>query len=119
MLLDFNSRFKLGKHQKIDVRITPKIGPEILTGSSRLKAGTATKMVLNMITTLAMVRLGKVRENLMIDLKPSNVKLKDRAVRIVQQLTGCEPAKARISLEAADWVIKDALKRIPKSSAER
>lgn len=117
VLLDFNVHFKLEKHQKIDARITPKIGPEILTGSSRLKAGTATKMVLNMITTLAMVRLGKVRENLMVDLKPSNVKLKDRAVRIVQQLTGCEAAQARASLEAADWVIKEALKRIPKLSA--
>ena len=74
-------------------------------------------MVLNMITTLAMVRLGKVRQNLMIDLNPSNVKLKDRAIRIVVQLTGCQPAQAQAALQASGWVIKAALQRLPKSSA--
>jgi len=70
--------------------VAPAIGPEVLTGSTRLKAGTATKLILNCITTLAMVRLGKVCENLMVDLDPKNKKLRDRAVRIARTLTGME-----------------------------
>ena len=61
--------------------ITPVVGPEVISGSTRLKAGTATKLILNIFTTLAMVRLGKVRGNLMVDLQPANVKLRDRAVQ--------------------------------------
>lgn len=90
--------------------LAPDTGPEILTGSTRLKSGTATKLVLNMLTTIAMTRLGKVEGNLMIDLNPSNVKLRDRAVRIVASLTGREPADARELLEKAEWSVPAALK---------
>ena len=73
---------------KVDVVIRPLTGPEVLTGSTRLKAGTATKLVLNQITTLAMVQLGKVYENLMVDLRATNTKLVDRATRMIATLTG-------------------------------
>ena len=89
--------------------VAPAIGPEVLTGSTRLKAGTATKLILNCITTLAMVRLGKVRGNLMVDLDPKNEKLRDRAVRIVQTLTGAGEGKARATLVRSGWVVKEAL----------
>ena len=72
--------------------IAPNLSPELLTDSTRLKCGTATKLILNIFTTLAMVRLGKVRSNLMIDLQPSNVKLRQRAMRIVRELTGADTA---------------------------
>ena len=92
--------------------LAPKIGPEVLTGSTRLKAGTATKLILNCITTLAMVQLGKVAGNLMVDLDPKNKKLRERAVRIVQTLTGTEAATAHAALVHANWVVKDALRRL-------
>ena len=81
----------------------------MLTGSTRLKAGTATKLVLNLITTLALARSGKVMSNLMIDLHPSNSKLRGRAVRIVRDLTGAEEAVARAALETKGWVIRQAV----------
>ena len=82
----------------------------MLTGSTRLKAGTATKVILNMFTTLAMARLGKVKGNLMVDVNPSNEKLRQRAVRIVQTLTGAEAAAAREALEKAKWNVRACLK---------
>ncbi len=95
-------------HPLLDRAILPDTGPEILTGSTRLKAGTATKLVLNLITTLAMTRSGKVMGNLMIDLNPSNGKLRDRAVRIVRDLTGVDEATARATLESKGWVVRAA-----------
>lgn len=91
-----------------DVVIAPDVGPEILTGSTRLKAGTATKLILNMITTLAMTRVGKVVSNLMVDLNPSNVKLRDRAVRILCELTGRGVEAVREALEKSGWIVKNA-----------
>jgi N-acetylmuramic acid 6-phosphate (MurNAc-6-P) etherase len=91
-----------------DVLIAPDVGPEILTGSTRLKSGTATKLILNMITTLAMTRVGKVISNLMVDLSPSNVKLRDRAVRILCELTGEGGESVREALVRSGWVVKDA-----------
>lgn len=91
-----------------DVLIAPDVGPEILTGSTRLKSGTATKLILNMITTLAMTRVGKVISNLMVDLSPSNVKLRDRAVRILCELTGEGGESVRQALVRSGWVVKDA-----------
>jgi N-acetylmuramic acid 6-phosphate etherase len=91
-----------------DVVIRPLTGPEVLTGSTRLKAGTATKLVLNQITTLAMVQLGKVYENLMVDLRVTNAKLRDRAARIVSELTGLHRAEARELLESAGNDVKVA-----------
>jgi N-acetylmuramic acid 6-phosphate etherase len=93
-----------------DKVIAPNLGPEVLTGSTRLKSGTATKLLLNIFTTLAMTQTGKVMSNLMVDLNPSNVKLRDRAVRIVQQLTHSDEASARAALEASGWVVKAASK---------
>jgi N-acetylmuramic acid 6-phosphate etherase len=88
------------------------LGPELLTGSTRLKSGTATKLILNMFTTLALVRLGKVRSNLMIDLHPANAKLRARAVRIVRELTGAAQANAQEALESRGWQIKEAIARL-------
>jgi len=85
-------------------------GPEVLTGSTRLKAGTATKLVLNMLTTIAMIRLGKVKSNLMVDVKPANAKLRARACRIVATLRGCSEGEARRRLARCRWNVKKALR---------
>lgn len=87
-----------------DLAIEPVAGPEVLTGSTRLKAGTAQKMVLNMISTGAMVGIGKVYENLMVDVMPTNEKLRVRARNIVTEATGCTPEQAVKLLEAAGSV---------------
>ena len=108
ILLAFNPHLKISRAARPTLLITPNLGPELLTGSTRLKAGTATKLILNMFTTLAMVRLGKVVSNLMVDLNPSNVKLRDRAVRIVQELRGVDCATAQDALEKSGWVIQRA-----------
>ena len=84
-------------------------GPEILTGSTRLRAGTATKLVLNMLSTGAMVKLGKVYGNLMVDVQPTNAKLRQRAVRIVTESTGIEASTAEALLQAANWQVKTAV----------
>lgn len=107
-----NPHLRFPSGSKPDVVIDPDVGPEVLTGSTRLKSGTATKLILNMVTTLAMTQLGKVVSNLMVDLNPSNTKLRDRAIRIVQEITGCERAVAQLALEAAGWVVKDALEAV-------
>jgi N-acetylmuramic acid 6-phosphate etherase len=90
----------------VDLVIHLAVGPEVLTGSTRLKAGTATKAALNIISTGAMVALGKVRGNLMIDLHTSSRKLRDRAVRVVAQLAGCDYDSARNMLEANGWNLR-------------
>lgn len=92
-----------------DVGIEIDTGPEVLTGSTRLKAGTAQKMVCNMLSTAAMVRAGKVYGNLMVDVKPTNAKLIDRARRIVAEATEADPATAAALLEAADGHVKTAI----------
>lgn len=112
ILLCFNPHLAIPKADRPTLILAPRIGPEILTGSTRLKAGTATKLVLNMFTTLAMVRLGKVLGNLMIDVKATNTKLRDRAVRIVQELTGADYAMAQTALAACSWKIKPACARL-------
>ena len=81
-----------------DITITTAVGPEALTGSSRLKSGTAQKMVLNMLTTAAMIRLGKCYQNLMVDVQATNQKLKARAIRIVMQATDCDQTTAEQTL---------------------
>jgi N-acetylmuramic acid 6-phosphate etherase len=93
----------------VDVVIRPLTGPEVVTGSTRLKAGTATKLVLNTISTLAMVRLGKVYENLMVDLRATNAKLQDRAERIVATVTGQPRERCRDLLRGADGHVKLAI----------
>ncbi|MCK6482082.1 MAG: N-acetylmuramic acid 6-phosphate etherase [Planctomycetes bacterium] len=89
--------------------IALETGPEVLAGSTRLKAGTATKMVLNMISTAAMVRLGKAYDNLMVDVRASNAKLALRARRIVESIAGATPAAARAALEACGGEAKTAV----------
>lgn len=84
-------------------------GPEVLTGSTRLRAGTATKLVLNMLSTCAMVKLGKVYGNLMVDVQPTNDKLRQRAIRIVTEITGVEEAAATALLQEAGWQVKTAV----------
>jgi N-acetylmuramic acid 6-phosphate etherase len=92
-----------------DLLVGLGVGPEILTGSTRLKAGTATKIALNIISTGAMVALGKVRGNLMIDLQTTNSKLRDRAARVVAELTGTDYKTARAQLEANDWNLREVI----------
>ena len=92
-----------------DLAIEIVTGPEVLTGSTRLRAGTATKLVLNMLSTCAMVKLGKVYGNLMVDVQQTNVKLRQRAVRIVTEITGVDPAAAETLLQEAGWQVKTAV----------
>jgi len=113
-----NREAEISRHA--DLSILPLVGPEVLTGSTRLKAGTATKMVLNMLTTGAMVRLGKTYSNLMVDLRASNVKLMDRAQRIVETLTDCKGPEARELLEHCGGEVKTAVvsRRLKVSAQE-
>ena len=98
----------------VDLTIDLATGPEILTGSTRLKAGTATKVVLNIISTGAMVALGKVRGNLMIDLQILSTKLRDRAIRLVAEIAGCDYEAARKRLETNDWNLRAAVDKIDR-----
>src|SRR5437588_9012059 len=92
-----------------DLTIAAVTGPEALTGSKRLKAGTAQKMILNLLSTGAMVRIGKVYGNLMVDVRATNEKLRDRAIRIVTSATGRGQDEARTTLEQASWQAKTAI----------
>jgi N-acetylmuramic acid 6-phosphate etherase len=93
----------------VDLQIAPAVGPEIIAGSTRLKAGTATKMVLNMLTTISMVKVGKTYGNLMVDVKTGSEKLKDRARRIVGIVTGLSYEEADELLKRAKWDVKAAI----------
>ena len=107
----------------VDVAICPFVGPEAVMGSTRLKAGTAQKMVLNMISTAAFVRTGKVYENMMIDLMANSQKLVERGRRTVMTVTGCEYAAAARAIEAAGGSVKTAIvmlgRSCPRAEAER
>lgn len=92
-----------------DIAISPVVGPEVLTGSTRLKSGTAQKLVLNMLTTASMIRIGKTYQNLMVDVRPTNQKLLARAVRIVMQATGCTAEAARAALDQSVNDVKLAI----------
>jgi len=98
----------------VDLAIHFAVGPEVLTGSTRLKAGTATKIALNIISTGAMVALGKVRGNLMIDLHVSSAKLRDRAVRVVAELADCDYDSARRELQGSGWNLRSVVDKIEK-----
>jgi N-acetylmuramic acid 6-phosphate etherase len=95
---------------KVHTPLFFRTGPEAITGSTRLKAGTGTKLVLNMLTTISMIRLGKVVSNLMVDMKPTNEKLRARACRIVATLKGCREEEARRRLHRSHWNVKKALR---------
>ena len=92
-----------------DIAITPIVGPEIVSGSTRLKAGTATKMVLNMLTTATMIRLGKTYENLMVDLTATNQKLRERSMRLVRSFTDLSEGDAVELLRSCDDELKTAI----------
>ncbi len=111
-LISCHPGLRFAPGSKPEVVIALPTGPEVLAGSTRLKAGTATKLVLNAITTLAMVRLGKVAGNLMIDLNPSNQKLRGRAIRIVAALSGASAEASASALVAAGWKITDAARSL-------
>ena len=92
-----------------DIAICPLVGPEILAGSTRLKAGTAQKLVLNMLTTAAMIRLGRVHGNLMIDVRATNAKLRERARRIVTEVSGAPEDEVAAALDATEWSARAAI----------
>jgi N-acetylmuramic acid 6-phosphate etherase len=94
-----------------DIAIVIDVGPEVLAGSSRLKAGTATKLVLNMLSTAAMIRSRRTKGDLMVDLRATNAKLRARAIRIVQSEMGLGEDDARARLESVDWSVRRALER--------
>lgn len=94
---------------RANIAICPLVGPEILAGSTRLKAGTAQKLVLNMLTTAVMIRLGRVHGNLMVDVRPTNAKLRERAQRIVAEVTGVDEPTATVALTATGWSARAAI----------
>lgn len=100
---------KSGLADVVDVAICPDVGPEVIMGSTRMKSGTATKLILNMISTVAMIRLGKVYENMMVDLQMTNAKLVERSRRIVMIATGVDYKTAGTTLDAAGGHVKTAL----------
>lgn len=102
-----NKEAAISKHAKISIEV--ETGPEILTGSTRLKAGTAQKLVLNMISTASMVGVGKVYKNLMVDVKPTNDKLQERAKRIIMEATGANYDAAEKVFDQADGQVKTAI----------
>ena len=95
--------------KEVDIAICPDVGPEVIMGSTRMKSGTAQKLVLNMLTTAAMIRLGKVYENMMIDLQMTNQKLVERSKRIIMTITGLSYEDASTFLEKAEGHVKTAL----------
>jgi N-acetylmuramic acid 6-phosphate etherase len=109
VLLCFHPKLAIPREIRPALVIAPDIGPEILTGSTRLKAGTATKLLLNIFSTLSMVRLGKVAGNLMIDVQPTNSKLRDRAIRILCELTAAGHPAAEEALQRNGWSVPLAL----------
>ncbi|KPL05466.1 MAG: N-acetylmuramic acid 6-phosphate etherase [candidate division Zixibacteria bacterium SM1_73] len=108
---------------KVDVSISPILGPEVIAGSTRMKAGTAQKMILNMLTAASMIKLGKVYQNLMVDLQVRSEKLVERSKRIIMMATGVDYKKAERYLERADGKVKTALvmilSNVDRESAEK
>ena len=97
-----------------DISICTDTGAEVVTGSTRMKAGTAQKLVLNMLSTCAMIKTGKVYENMMINLSPTNIKLRDRMIRIVVEILGCSCEEAERRLEENEWKIRKAVEEEKK-----
>ena len=101
-----------------DICITPIVGPEVVTGSTRMKSGTATKLVLNMLTTGVMIKTGKVYENLMVHMRPTNAKLRARAIRMIGQLTGRDEEACAGALDACQGNIRAAADMLKGEKAE-
>lgn len=108
--LTCNSKAKISEDASLTICV--EVGPEVIAGSSRMKAGTAQKMVLNMLTTGSMIKIGKTYQNFMIDLNPTNEKLKDRAIRIVAQIANTTHVKSFEVLEKCNWEVKTAVASI-------
>ena len=108
-----NSNAKIKEEASLTICV--EVGPEVIAGSSRMKAGTAQKMVLNMLSTGSMIKIGKTYQNLMIDVNPTNEKLKDRAIRIVAQIANTTHAKAFEVLQKCNWEVKTAVVSIAKN----
>lgn len=108
---------------EVDVAISPILGPEVIAGSTRMKAGTAQKMILNMLSTASMIKLGKVYQNMMVDLQPKSEKLRERSKRILMMMTGVDYKKAEKYLEKADGKVKTGLvmilANVDKKTAEK
>lgn len=98
--------------EQAKINITPVVGPEVLTGSTRMKSGTAQKMILNMLSTASMIRLGKSYHNLMVDVRASNEKLQARATRMVMQITGASQDQVKTALELSNNQVKQAIMMI-------
>ena len=111
-LITTNRNKKYSDLNFIDNVICPKVGPEVIAGSTRMKSGTAQKLILNMLTTTTMIRLGKTYKNIMIDLQPKNKKLKERAKRIIMVITGADITTAEQMLLDTEYNVKIALVRI-------
>lgn len=105
--LSCNKNAEISQYAELPIEV--EVGPEILTGSTRLKSGTAQKLVLNMLSTSSMIGIGKVYQNLMVDVKPSNEKLVERSKRIIMQATDCSYEAASEAFEAADQQVKVAI----------
>jgi N-acetylmuramic acid 6-phosphate etherase len=112
ILLCFNPHLRIPASRKPSKVLAFDLGPEVLTGSTRLKCGTATKLILNLLTTLAMVQLGKVMGNLMVDVSPTNEKLRKRAARIVGELSGVSESEASAELARHGWNIRKTVKSL-------
>ncbi len=109
----------LFESEKLDVIISVDLGPEIITGSTRMKAGTATKLILNMISTTTMVKMGKVYGNLMVDLQVWNEKLRDRGTRIIENLTDLNYKEAGMVLKKSGGSVKTALIMVRRSCSKK
>ncbi len=96
--------------QAADITICCDTGAEVVTGSTRMKAGTSQKLVLNMLSTMSLVKCGCVYENMMVNLRPTNIKLRARVIRIVTEILHCSEEEAVSRLDGANWVIRDAVK---------
>lgn len=110
MTVSITNNYETPMEKIAKLSIVADTGPEVITGSTRLKAGTAQKLILNMISTASMVQTGKVYENLMINLKPTNIKLRARMIRIVSEIKNCDENIAEKLLEENNWIIREAVK---------
>ena len=119
ILVCFNPNLRFHRKNRPTLILAARTGPEVLTGSTRLKAGTATKILLNTFSTLAMVRMGKVVENLMVDVQASNEKLRERAIRIVQELAGTTRDAAWAALRRHAWSAQSALAGLKRTRMSR
>ena len=106
-----SSNYDTPIEREADIPIVADTGAEVVTGSTRLKAGTAQKLILNMLSTTVMIKTGKVYENMMINLKPSNIKLRQRVIRITCEILGCDVAEAVARLENNEWSIRRAVEQ--------